>query len=176
MKQTNTMDDKKETRLLPLTKGYFALVDEDDFKRLSIYKWSVEIIHNYIRAERQIWKNGKNRKVFLSREIMNAPDGRYVDHINGDTLDNRKCNLRLCSMAENNRNVGLRTTNTSGYKGVVKSGNGFKVQIRVNSEQKYLGYFKSKTLAAMVYNLAALWYHKKFAQLNEITENMEGNY
>ena len=164
MKQT-------DNRLLPLTKGYFSLVDEDDFKRLSIYKWSACILHNYIRAERQIQKNGKRRKLFLAREIMNAPDGRYVDHINGDTLDNRKCNLRLCSKAENNRNVGLRTTNTSGYKGVIKSGNGFKVQIGVNSEKKYLGYFKSKTLAAMFYNLAALWYHKEFAQLNEITEN-----
>lgn len=113
------------------------------------------------------------RKVKLHRLIMNAPDHLEVDHINGNRLDNRKTNLRLCTREQNQRNVGINSTNTSGYKGVswCKPRNGWRVRIKIHGKEIQLGLFSDKIKAAIVYNEAAKKYFGEFAHLNVIPSN-----
>jgi hypothetical protein len=101
---------------------------------------------------------------------MNPLPGLQVDHINGNTLDNRKFNLRICTAAENTKNTKLKSSNTSGYKGVAwhTGTNKWRAYIVLDNRQKHLGLFKTKEEAALSYNEAALKYHKSFARLNNI--------
>ncbi|MGD9109346.1 MAG: hypothetical protein PVG93_00265, partial [Phycisphaerales bacterium] len=78
--------DETKTRLIPLTQGYFAIVDADDYERLSQYKWHVNKRGNTFYACR----NEKDKTIFMHREILNASDGMECDHINHNGLDNRK--------------------------------------------------------------------------------------
>lgn len=111
------MTDLPNTKLIPLTQGKFAIVDAEDYDWLMQWPWHANIIKGgliYVRSK----VNG-----YLHRLIMKAERHQFIDHINGNTLDNRKCNLRLCNKSDNARNTGIRKTNTSGYKGVSKCGN-----------------------------------------------------
>ncbi len=95
---------------------------------------------------------------------------KYVDHINGNKLDNRDTNLRECTAIQNCSNRGTGKNNTSGYKGVTwdKSRNKWKASIKVNYKLRNLGRFISKRDAARAYNAAALELHGLFAKLNII--------
>jgi AP2 domain-containing protein/HNH endonuclease len=106
----------------------------------------------------------------LHRLIMNAPADKEVDHINGDTLDNRRCNLRICSHKENLRNQKLPKNSKSGYKGVTwyKRIKKWRSHIRLNKKQIHLGYFDDIKLAANAYNEAAIKYFGEFAKLNDL--------
>src|SRR5690606_1175342 len=100
---------------IPLTKGMFTLIDDADCERVNLHKWRAHRSRNTWYAVR----NGPGRKmIFLHRFISDAPEGLIVDHVNGDGLDNRRENLRLCTHAENARNRQTNRNNTSGYKGV----------------------------------------------------------
>lgn len=108
----------------------------------------------------------------LHRIIMNVTDPKiFVDHINGNTLDNRRCNLRLCSHKENSRNQKLRKNNTSSYKGVFynKKNNNYNAFCTVNGKREFIGCFKYAYNAALAYNNKAIELHGEFARLNEIT-------
>ena len=114
-----------------------------------------------------------NKKdVKLHRLVMNASQDMYVDHINGNILDNRKENLRICTMQQNNCNTKLRSNNSSGYKGVSynKENRKWRAYIAVHGSTHYLGYYKTAKEAAERYNKAAPIYHGEFAQLNIIEE------
>jgi hypothetical protein len=105
------------------------------------------------------------KRYLLHRFIMDCPDDMVVDHINHNTLDNRKCNLRVCTQSENLRNqIGTNKY----YKGVYKSGNMFNARIKLNGKNVNLGLFDSEVDAAKAYNQAALEYHGEFALLNEV--------
>ena len=95
---------------------------------------------------------------------MEAPKHLQVDHINGNKLDNRKENLRLCTNGSNNRNKLART----GFKGVHQARISGKwiAQITKNYKVKHLGSFDTDTEAATAYNKAAKQLHGKYAQLN----------
>lgn len=158
---------------IKLTKGYVALVDNEDFESVSKIKWSV-IIQSSGRCE-AMGNIGYGRKntdpIRMHTLIMNPPKGMTIDHINHNALDNRKSNLRICTNRQNNRNKKAPSNNTSGFKGVVwhKGGNKWMAQIRIdNDEHLYLGLFKDKIAAAKAYNEAALKHHGEFAFLNEI--------
>jgi hypothetical protein len=105
---------------------------------------------------------------------MNPEYGFFVDHINGDTLDNRRENLRVCTRKENNQNCNKRgTLPKSKYKGVVwvKKVGKWKAQIKSDKKTIYLGYFKDELLAAKAYNSAAILYFGEFARQNKIGSN-----
>lgn len=150
-----------------LPKNKFTIIDEEDFKIIKGYKWFAH--KNKTRIYVDASKNGK--MIRMHRLIMNAKPYEQVDHINGNCLDNRKVNLRLCSNKENTRNrTRLNKNNTSGFKGVswYKWYNKWLAQIKVDYKTKTLGYFESKEDAAKAYNKAAKKYFNKFANINKI--------
>lgn len=160
----------KEIRL---TQNKVAIVDDDDFELLNKWKWFASEGGNTAYAKRRMWfTDGRKRIIGMHRLLMGIHFGieKQIDHINGDGLDNRRCNLRIASKAENVRNKGKLRNNTSGYKGVAWHDRAQKWQagIKKNNKRIYLGLFHSKRLAALAYNEAALKHHGKFARLNEV--------
>jgi len=94
----------------------------------------------------------------------------FIDHINGDKLDNRIENLRECSRSENHANTTISRRNTSGYKGIQleKRTNKWVASITVNKKRYSLGTYLTKEEAAFAYNEAAVKHFGKFANLNEL--------
>src|SRR5688500_5130193 len=105
-------------RELPLSQGYVAIVNDADFDYLSRWKWSY---HPNGAAVRTVVHAGKTYMIWMHRVVMGAPDGLVVDHINGNRLDNRRRNLRICTQGENSLNRRKASNNTSGYIGVVRN-------------------------------------------------------
>jgi len=155
---------RRKIRVLPLSKGKFAIVDKEDYEELNKMKWYVQESEGFYAICR---RGGKT--LWMHRVIMNAPDDMKVDHKNHKRLDNRKENLRLASNTENNRNRRkMQGKFTSKYKGVFwdKQRGKWAARIYVNGKLIHLGYFDSEIEAAMVYDEAAKKYHGKFACLN----------
>lgn len=123
------------------------------------------------------WKpriDGVRRSFRLHREVMSAelataPKGTQVDHINGDRLDNRRCNLRLASNAENQRNRGAQKNNTPGRKGVFwhHKARRWEAAIRVDGRKRYLGLFDTVQAAHAAYARAAHRMHGSFANTGD---------
>jgi HNH endonuclease/AP2 domain len=149
---------------IKLSKGYIALVDDEDFEWLSKFKWHIG--GGY--AIRTAQNDFKQITVRMHREILQAPKGLEVDHVNKDKLDNRRQNLRLASKSQNARNRGANKNNTSGFKGVSwnKRDNKWQALIRVHLKKKFLGYFDDPTEAAKAYDKAAKELHEEFANTN----------
>ena len=167
---------------IELTQGKFAIVDADDFERVSEFKWHYNKngkYTGYARRRQYIgMKDGKQiqKGISMHRFIMGVEDSKvHVDHINHDTLDNRKSNLRRCTKAENGRNQKIRKGGFSKYKGVFKSSKSrikpFRARIMFNQKPINLGSFAAERDAAIAYNKAALHYFGEFALLNDVSEN-----
>lgn len=152
---------------IPLSRGQYAIIDEFDFLLVSRYKWSFDP-KGY--AFRNNGKRPYRRIVYMHRELLDAKKGEYCDHINGDKLDNRRSNLRICTNAQNIRNRKKGVNNTSGYKGIFWNYryNKWYVQITVDGKRIYCGCSKSKEEAASMYNAKAKIYHGEFALLNSL--------
>ena len=160
-------------REIPIGRGYTVLIDDEDYDQISQHKWYV-YDHRKLKtvyARRMTLGAIKTKKhVSLHREIMGFPDC-MVDHINGNGLDNRRCNLRLCNPGENSRNRGMIQRETaSGFKGVWwrKADRKWEACIYYNSKKHKLGYFRDKIDAAKAYNEAALRLHGEFASINDL--------
>ena len=154
-------------RLISLTRNQKTKVDCENFLKFSQFKWYARRSSSgKFYAVRAIYPKNKQKIVYMHRLVIKAPDGLEVDHINGDTLDNRKSNLRLCTNAENLRNQSKHRRNKSGFKGVVRNGNNWQAKIRVNNKTIYLGTFKTPVEAAKKYDEYVIKYHGEFARLN----------
>jgi len=151
---------------IKLTQNKYALIDNEDYNLIKTYKWYAAISRKKYYAVTNL--NNKTKQ--MHRLIMNLKKDQIIDHINGNGLDNRKSNLRLCSNKENARNRGKNINNTSGYKGVTwsKEKNKWNARICFNYKDIYLGDYKNIKDAARAYNEAAIKYHGEFAYLNEI--------
>lgn len=138
-----------------------ALVDDGDFAIASQYTWSDSEGYAKTRI------NGKT--VALHRLIMNPPAGMVVDHINGDTLDNRRTNLRICAIRGNAQNRRKQRGTKSKYKGVgwFKPTQQWTASITANGKSYALGYYDTQEEAGAAYNYAAHQLHGEFARLNE---------
>ena len=163
-------------KTIPLTQGFRAIVDDEDFDRVSRYKWIAwtkkengRIVQVY--ASRTFRRpNGKQRTEQLHRFILDIWDERHVDHINRDALDCSRDNMRTCTNQQNNYNKGKRRDSTSGYKGVSwypRYGK-WVVRIGFGKSRRFLGYFTSPEAAALAYNEAAKKLHGDFAVLNRV--------
>lgn len=175
-------------REIKLTGGYVTKVDDGDYEALSKYHWHHRRARggNKVYAGTSVYVGGKGaqykrRQVFMHRLIMGVVDaGRSVevDHINGDSLDNRRANLRICTSSENKQNI-RNSTNAAGYKGVnvirpskkYRKG-GFAANIVVRGVRIYLGFFETAEMAALVYNAAAISYFGNFAALNQFPDEV----
>lgn len=162
-------------KYIPLTKGKFAIVDDEDFDRLSSRSWQYS--NGYANLKRYLGiVDGKQSQIkeYMHRIILGDVGDNHVDHINGDRLDNRKENLRLCTHAENCRNSKKRNNKSSKYKGVSRSlkrnlSKPWTAQITINGGNRFLGRYAEEIEAAAAYNEAARKLFGEFAKLNEIT-------
>lgn len=152
---------------IQLTQGKAAIVDDEDFEELNRRKW---YFRRGYAARHQRLKSGKYIKVFMHRQINGTPDGFITDHIDGNTLNNAKSNLRTSTIAHNSYNRGKTKANKSGFKGVMidRRRNMFRARIVDEKQEHHLGYFNSAVEAAIAYNEAAKHYHGQYARLNEI--------
>lgn len=159
---------------IKLTQGKYALVDDDDFERVNQYKWHANCGGKglFYYAYSFIKVNNASKRTVMHRFILNLrPDKKIqVDHINHNTLDNRKINLRLCLNGENNRNTLLRKDSITGYKGVSfdKINKKYVAQIKYNKKSYHIGRFKTAREAAIAYNEKAKELFGEFAYLNTI--------
>ncbi len=153
---------------IELTKGYSTIVDDADFEYLNQWSWYFD--NGYVARNKYCRKTQKCKIILMHREILKTPQDKDSDHKNGDKLDNRKVNLRICTRSQNKMNSGKYSNNTSTFKGVSfnKQRKRWRVQIQINRNLKYLGYFKDIEEAALAYNAAAIKYHGEFAYLNKI--------
>lgn len=152
-----------------LTRGLFALVDDEDFELVSKHTWRAAIKRPNVYAT----TGWKETEVAMHRLILGLKkyDPRCVDHINGNGLDNRKENLRVCTPNQNNFNMSKRSAMTSSqYKGVYKHKTGkWHAQVRCQGKRYSAGYYTTEDEAALAYNVKALELHGEFARLNVVT-------
>lgn len=113
---------------------------------------------------------GIANRVYLHRWITDADPSKVVDHINHDTFDNRKSNLRVCSQLENTRNSRIQTRGNSKFKGVHwrEDKRKFVAYITINKKRKHIGYFDSEFEAAKAYNREAMKFFGKYANVNSL--------
>lgn len=156
----------KTTALLIRDNGTLrcTLIDTEDIGIAKGRAWSVTT-GGYLRSN--------HSKVALHRVIAKAEKGMLVDHINRDTFDNRKSNLRLCTVGENCRNARKRNFKkrvmSSVFTGVSKNGGLGKpwiAQIQVDKKKRWIGSFDSEESAARAYDKVAIELHGPFASLN----------
>jgi hypothetical protein len=158
------------SKRIKLTQGKYTIVDADVYEWASNFKWHAANWKNGFYATRapKMVNGYRGSKIALHREIMKAVPGQMVDHINGDTLDNRRVNLRICDNTQNQRNSRLGKNNTSGYKGAGwhKIHKKWVGRIKVNNKLIHLGYFNTVIEAAKAYDEAAIKYFGEFANIN----------
>ena len=155
-------------RRIMLTQGKYALVDQEDYDYLSHFNWcynkGTKNKSGYaLRATRT---KGKYKRIYMHRVIVQALPGEVVDHINHDTLDNRRENLRIGSQKLNLLNRYPNTSGTSPYKGV----SFFKgsTQWVAVFKRNHLGYYDTEVEAALAYNAAAHAENPDWILLNQI--------
>jgi len=153
------------TKIITLTQGKEAIVDDVDFDELSKYKWYYD---TYGYAGRTISRKLGKKNIKMHRVIMKTPTGMETDHLDGNPLNNQRNNLRICTHSENIKNQKRRADNTSGYRGVsFRSDTGKWGACIWNNNQHYsLGAFENPIDAALAYDEAAKKYHGEFARLN----------
>ncbi len=150
---------------IPLTKGFCAIVDDEDYDFIMQWKW-----HSYLGYERfyahrnSSYNNGKRSHIFMHRVINNTPDGYDTDHINGNSLDNRKCNLRTATRSQNMWNRSPNKISKSRYKGVSwhKQHRKWIANIQVNKKRHFIGLFENELEAAKAYSDRARIEFKNF--------------
>jgi len=142
---------------------YEVIIDDEDFERVSAINWRPIGVGRYFGIGKRV--NGKYKLTWLHRFIINAPAGVEVDHVNLNTLDNRKCNLRICTRTQNMHNRFKYKNNSSGYKGVCKDHNSWRATIVIENKKVYLGNFKTKEEAYDAYCEASAKYHKEYGRL-----------
>lgn len=159
-------------RRIPLTQGQFALVDDIDFKWLSQWKWFAMKENgndSAYYAVRSVNRTQREHTVRMHREILGLKkgDGKQTDHKNGNRLDNRRSNLRLCTHAQNQYNQ-IPRKGSSRYKGVYRTNKSRKWHARIKYSLKgiHIGSFDNEIKAAEAYDEAALKYYGEFARLN----------
>lgn len=144
----------------------WALVDDADFEDLNKHRWSVAKDGNVFYARRQSNMDNKLATLFMHTQITKTQQGMQVDHIDGNGLNNQRDNLRVCTSADNQKNRGKNSNNTSGFKGVSlhKGDNKWQARIRVNRKLILIGMFPTPELASEAYIEACRKYHGEFAR------------
>ncbi len=158
------------TRKIKLTKGFEAIIDDEDFARISKYKWRAA--DGKWGAYAVIWMRieGKGRHVYLHRFLLDFPANKQINFINNDTLDCRRENLRPATSSQNQAARSVTSNNRNGFKGVSfnRAAEKFKAYIKKDGKLRHLGLFATAREAAAAYNEKARELYGEFAGLNEI--------
>ncbi|MEK6879786.1 MAG: hypothetical protein AABY22_09275 [Nanoarchaeota archaeon] len=162
---------------IKLTKGKYAIVDNDSFELIKDYKWRAKKDKNTYYAYSRHRVDGKRKHIAMHRLIMNAQPRQIIDHIDKNGLNNKKSNLRFCNTSQNAANHHPR--GKSKYLGVCpklrkwKTRNGkeksrqvWVAQLTMNYKRMFFKYFETEIESAKAYNEVAIKYHGKFANLN----------
>ena len=142
----------------------FVMVDDEDFDHLNQWKWRTN-------KEGYVVRSIPRHVILMHRLLVGAKNGDIIDHINGVILDNRKSNLRFCSLSQNSWNARRRkVTFSSVYKGVYydKQKKRFEARIHVNGTAIKLGRFKIESDAGKAYDIAAVFHFGSFAVVNGV--------
>jgi hypothetical protein len=154
---------------IQLTKGLSALVDDADHEKFNKFNWVAHKSGKKFYAVRRTKINGKYKEIYLHREIMDAPPQMYIDHINGDSLDCRKENMRLVTKSQNAMNRRLRSDNKLGVVGVSKTKNGkYKAYYSVNGMFKVLGVFANLETAKSAREAAEAQHYGEYARSKDL--------
>ena len=141
---------------IPLTRGKFAIVDDEDYERFGSQRWHCSSA-GYAR------QTGPNREsIFLHRLIVGAGLGQVVDHINRNPLDNRRANLRICTHAQNLQNARRRGSMLKGV-GLDKRDGRYYARVSVNGRRKNVGRFATEAEAHEAYLNSARRVYGEFA-------------
>ena len=147
-----------------LSQGKITIVDDEDYEWLMQWKWSYDCGY----ATRKKWNpdTKKFTNIKMHRLIMKTPIDMFTDHINGEPLDNRKENLRICTQAENNRN--RKAVKNHEYAGISyeKRIKRWRARVRLNKKNINLGCFLTAAEAAHAYDNAARIVYGEFARIN----------
>lgn len=158
---------------IPLTQGRFTLVDDADYEQLNKQKWYAHQSRNvwYVRSN-SLPVNDKQLSILMHRVILGLQhgDGKQVDYIDGDGLNNQRSNLRICTNAQNQHNRRQKVTGQSRFKGVTRHRQSKRwiAQINRHSAQRYIGSFDTEEEAAEAYNEKARELHGEYAYLNDL--------
>jgi hypothetical protein len=146
---------------IPIAGGFIAYVDAADYPQISRHRWRM-VGWGYAG------RHEKGKLIFMHREIMKPPEGKVVDHISGNRLDNTRANLHNCTPAENNRNRGKHQGTSSQYLGVFyhKPTGKWLASIAIGGKRKHLGYFDDEIDAARAYDRKAVECFGESARLN----------
>lgn len=155
--------------LIELTKGQVSIIDNEDWNLVRNYKWYAlqDLCGKYYAVAWIKTVNGSRSLIRMHRLLLAAKKGQQVDHINGDSLDNRRENLRFCDCSQNQQNRKI-TSGASSLKGVsrCKTTNRWRADIRFKGKQTFLGRFNTEIEAARAYDSKAKELFKEFASLN----------
>lgn len=156
-------------KFVSLTQGKYTIVDDEDWEKTLKFKWIYAPKANqkgYAQRAVTISKN-KRTTLRLHRYLLGLShgDGIIVDHANGNTLDNRKQNLRICSSSENSVNKDYKIP-TSGYRGVIKKRNKYYAVLERNGKIYSKGGFNCPTVAAIKYDKLAKEINGEFCRLS----------
>lgn len=149
-RSSSVAENGEDFRLIPLTPGKFAIVDAEDYGWLSLHRWFA----SKSRATYYAYRYEGGTIVSMHRQIMRAPKGMVCDHKNHNGLDNRKCNLRLCTNAQNLYNKMPKKGCASKYKGVILGNDAktWRARIGFKGRRINLGYFADEIKAALAYD------------------------
>lgn len=160
-------------KVIPLNRGYSAIVDDEDYSLVSQFHWHALVKPNRVCAA--LSKNHEKQfgTIYMHRILMKPPKNMVVDHINHDALDNRRCNLRVCTHSQNHANQRKRKKNSSRFKGVRYSHyqqgkKRWEALIGWKGRQRFIGKFNNEEDAAIAYNVAAQLFFGPFACLNDV--------
>lgn len=149
---------------IQLTQDRYTIVDDSDYDLLSVFKWYYAARADY--PEKGDARRQEDGKVIrMHRQLLDLTDPKIqVDHIDGDSLNNQRSNLRMCDTSQNMCNT--KPYNNRRWKGVYKHNNKWKALLRSNGKIVYLGLYSTPEEAAKAYDVAALEYHGEFARIN----------
>lgn len=139
-------------------------IDEQDKELVSKYTWSID--SGGYAGTNILTPTGQTR-LLLHRLLMNLGE-LVVDHVNRNKLDNRRCNLRVCTHSNNSHNKGTYTNNTTGYRGIVLHRGKYKVQCRLNGTNTHFGVYTTKHAAGIVAGIIRRELHGEYGQGNQV--------